>query len=115
MRKKHGRQAGKSKKALGLVDFDSARPKIIKALNNGQFVARTVSGIAKETSIARPLVVKVLKGDKVLRAQMKVLPRKTSDGRVLLTTKQHFSEKAGFKDRFIDVFATKRTSVDDID
>ena len=113
MTKKHSKSS-KQHRSSSEVSFDTSRPKIIKALNSGRFVARTVAGIAKETSLTRPVVVKALKGDMILRSEVKVLPRKTRDGRILVTTKNHFSEKAGFKDKFIDVFATKRVTLDDI-
>jgi len=92
---------------------ETDRNKIVKALNNGRFVARTISGIAKETSIERPLVVKILRTDRELRAQLKVLPRKTKDGRILITTKDHFKERGSFSDKFIDVFASRRVTLDD--
>lgn len=113
MAKKHSKSP-QQKGSSPEVDFNSARPRILKALNSGRFVARTVAGIAKETSLSKPMVVKVLKGDRLLKAEMKVLPRKTRDGQILLTTKSHFSKKASFKDKFIDVFATKRVTLDDI-
>jgi hypothetical protein len=115
MSKKHKKQVSKPKKVSGPGLVLTARPRIIRALNDGRFVARTIGGIVKETSLTRAVVVKSLKGDKVLRGQMKVLPRKTSDGGILVTTKKHFREKAGFKDKFIDVFATKRITLNDID
>jgi hypothetical protein len=92
-----------------------ARSIIIRALNDERFLARTISGLAKDTSLARTEVLASLRRDEVLRVQMKVLPQRTSDGKVLVTTKNHFSEKARFKDKFIDVFATKRITLDDID
>lgn len=90
------------------------RARVIKALNNDRFIARTIEGISKEAAVNRNIVIRSIKSDKELHKQLKILPRKTSDGRVLITTKEHFNKSASFKDKFIDVFATKRVTVDDI-
>lgn len=115
MSKKPKKHVPKTKRPSGSGISEANRGKIIRALNNGRFVARTVGGIARETSLSKGLVIKSLKVDEILRGQMKIYPRKTSDGKVLLTTKKHFSKKAGFKDKFIDVFATNRVTLNDID
>ncbi|MGP1834329.1 hypothetical protein ACTTBA_14725 [Shewanella frigidimarina] len=96
------------------VDELTARARIISALNNEKYIARTVNGIATEAKLPVTEVVKVLTKDTTLRPEMKVLARKTLEGKVLLTTKNHFTENASFRDKFIDVFATKRVSFDDI-
>lgn len=96
------------------VDELTARARIIGALNNEKYIARTVNGIATEAQIPVKEVVKALTKDAILRSEMKVLARKTLEGKVLLTTKNHFTDKASFRDKFIDVFATKRVSLDDI-
>lgn len=109
---KQPKKAAKSNlKNLRTVDI---RAKVIKALNNGRFIARTIEGISKEAAVNRNIVIRSIKSDKELHKQLKILPRKTSDGRVLITTKEHFNKSASFKDKFIDVFATKRVTVDDI-
>jgi len=44
---------------------------------------------------------------------VKVYPRKSSKGEVLLTTKDRFYKEASFSDKFVDAFATKRWGLDD--
>lgn len=114
MKQKTKRQNLKSKIKTRTLNFDEVRPKIIMALNNDKYVARTVNGIANEISLSEPFVVRALKNDKILRSQMKVYPRKSRDGNVLVTTKKHFDQKASFRDKFIDAFSTKRVTLDDI-
>lgn len=106
---------GKKPKAVAKPTADVARGRIFKALNNGRFVARTLGGISKETSIDRPLVIRYLRTDPELKTQVKVLPRRTRDGKVLVTTKDHFKKSASFSDKFIDVFASKRVTLKDAD
>lgn len=108
-------QRGKKPKVLAKPTADVARVQIIKALNNGRFVARTLGGISKETSIDRSLLIQYLRADPELKAQVKVLPRRTRDGKLLVTTKDHFRKSASFSDKFIDMFASQRVTLKDAD
>ena len=114
MANKRSKRFGRQPQRQVAVDELTARARIIGALNNDRYIARTVNGIATEAEMPVTEVVKVLRKDNTLRSEMKVLARKTLEGKVLLTTKNHFTEKASFRDKFIDVFATKRVSLDDI-
>lgn len=89
------------------------RERILRALNNKDYIARTVSGIAKEVHIAPRQVVDVIVHDKDLRMYVKVYLRRNGKGQLLLTTKINFKEKASLKDKFIDFFSTNQVSLED--
>ena len=91
------------------------REKILKALTNTTYRARTISGVCSEAHLAKNVVVKAIKKDRVLANNLKVYPFRSKDGRLLLTTKDRFSKESTFKERFIDFFSTKRQNVSDID
>ena len=90
------------------------RGKIIEALNNRKYQARTITGIAKEAGTTKEMVLKILRTDPELRQMIKIYPRRLSDGRILLTTKRRFSEESSLRDKFVDIFSTTRTSLDDV-
>lgn len=90
------------------------RTKIVDALNSKRYKARTVAGIAKVAHVPVDQVLSTIKGDPSLREMIKVYPRRSAKGELLLTTKEKFYEDAGFTDKFADVFATKRWSLDDV-
>lgn len=87
--------------------------RILQALNNPEYVARTVSGIAKEVHASPVVIVRAIKNDPDLRTVVKVFPRRAKNGDVLLTTREKFNKKASFKDKFIDLFSTTQVSIDD--
>ncbi len=88
--------------------------KIMGALNNNKYKARTIEGIAKEVGANRVEVVNTIKSDSELRGKLKVYRRRSSDGRMLVTTKERFSKEAEIKDKFIDVFSSRGVKIDDI-
>lgn len=88
--------------------------RIMGALNNRRFKARTIEGIAKEIGINRIEVVRAIKSDAELREKVKLYRRKASDGRMLVTTKKRFSKEADIKDKFIDVFSSREVNIDDV-
>lgn len=114
-KKKSALRRAKKPKVVKKPTAEVARRKIISALNSGRFVARTLSGISKETSIDEPVVIHYLRTDSELQDQVKVLPRRTKSGKVLVTTKDHFKKSASFSDKFIDVFASQRVTLKDAD
>ncbi|WP_031435093.1 hypothetical protein [Methylomarinum vadi] len=87
--------------------------KIFEALNDRRYVARTIKGIATSTHLREPQVVEVLRNDQNLRGAVKIYPRKSKNGKLLITTKEKFEKTATTLDRFIDYFATKKESFDD--
>lgn len=96
-----------------VVTSADLRERILLALNNQNYIARTVNGIAKEAHILPKQVVDVIVHDKDLRMCVKVYPRRTVKGKLLLTTKNKFKEKASLKDKFIDFFSTNQVSLED--
>lgn len=102
----------KSAKSNEVISGD-IRERILLALNNANYIARTVNGIAKEAHILPKQVVDVIVHDKDLRMCVKVYPRRTVKGKLLLTTKRKFKEKASLKDKFIDFFSTNQVSLED--
>lgn len=92
----------------------SVKIKIINALSDRRYAARTLSGIAKELRIQPYEIVEAIKKDSELRGVVKVFPMRTRDGKVLLTTKKRFADEASVKQKFVDIFATRRAELDDI-
>lgn len=100
----------RDKRKLGKAEL---RSKIVEALNSKRYRARTIAGIAKMAHVNPVVVVSTIKNDPSLREMVKVYPRKSSKGEVLLTTKDRFYKEASFSDKFVDAFATKRWGLDD--
>ena len=87
------------------------RGKILAALKNTKYkIGRTINGIAKETSLSKKEVKFALTTDTILREEIKVYPRKRTDGKSLITTKKKYDKESTLRDKFVDVFATKRSS-----
>lgn len=89
------------------------RTKIVNALSNTEYRARTISGVARESSLTSSQVIKAIKDDKTLGGIVKVYPIRSKEGRVLLTTKDRFAAEATIKERFVDFFASKRVGLED--
>lgn len=87
--------------------------RILQALNNQDYIARTVSGIAKEVHASPAKIVQIIKTDPNLKVIVKVFPRRTKTGEILLTTREKFHKKASIKDKFIDLFSTNQVSIED--
>lgn len=92
---------------------DEVRVKIISALNNPKYRARTIHGIIKETSLDRSTIVKALKSDKQLVATIKLSPLRATNGSTLITTKERFNKESSVKEKFIDFFSSNRAGLDD--
>ncbi len=86
---------------------------ILNALNDKKYKARTIQGIAKYAKVSPSEVIQELNSNKTLNQQVKIYPRKSKDGQVLITTRARFDKAAPFKDRFIEAFATTRVSIED--
>lgn len=80
---------------------DSNR-KILEALENPEYDWRTVPGIASEIGVPEPDVVKALNlmRDVIVRAT-------DSEGRSLFTTRRHYEETHGFKDRLVSALTDR--------
>ncbi|WJV23186.1 MULTISPECIES: hypothetical protein [Pseudomonas] len=94
-------------------DFTEVRAKILEALNNQAYMARTIYGISKEAHVGASEVLNTIRDDQELRMIIKVYPRRTTSGKILLTTKKRFKESASIKDKFIDLFATHHARIED--
>lgn len=80
---------------------------ILKAISNPKYAARTISGIETDTSLSKQLIVKRL-GTSKFKKILKVYPRRSSSGKVLITTKSIFSKKASLLDKFTRLIHSKR-------
>lgn len=89
------------------------REKIVGALSNGRYRARTVTGIAVEAGLREAEVVDALSSDQALAKVVKIYPVRSKDGRVLITTKDRFAKEASPKEKFIDFFASQRPWIAD--
>lgn len=91
---------------------ERVRRKILEALHNKQYKARTITGIAAETKLTARSIVNAIKKDQMLTGAVKIYPIRAKDGRVLITTKARFAEEATKKEKFVDFFASNRLSLD---
>lgn len=91
-----------------------AREKIVVALSNRSYRARTVKGIATEAGLREADVVSALSSDAALAKVVKIYPVKSKDGRLLVTTKDRFAKEASTKEKFIDFFASQRPWIADV-
>lgn len=100
------------KKAVEISN-EQLRVKIIASLENKEFSMRTLKGIAKETNSTEQRIKAMIVGDKTLAKEIKYMPFRSSDGKLLVTSKGRFAKEASFKVKFIDFFATRRQGVKD--
>lgn len=84
------------------------REKIKTALNNKKYTMRSLHGIAKETDISFEKLADLIKNDGELAKDIKIMPFRSKDGRLLIMSKERFIKEASLKVKFIDFFATKR-------
>jgi hypothetical protein len=115
---RHSRtKGGAREKAKGSITTpeisEDISARIAKAINNTKYGARTITGIAKEARIKPNMVISVIKSSPSLIGDVKVYPRRTMTGKLLITTKQRFASEASMKDKFVDVFSTHRLDFDD--
>lgn len=93
--------------------MDDIETKILKSLRSDKFKARTIAGIAKEVNVTPKVIIHKLNSSPELNNQVKIYPRKSKDGRILVTTRDKFDSSASIKDKFIEAFATKRLRIED--
>ena len=84
---------------------------IMKALNDGQYKARTLTVIARDINASVDAVKEALEKNPVLIEAVKIYPRRNSKGEVLITTRKRFYKEASVLDKFIDVFASSKPSL----
>jgi len=84
---------------------------IINALNNRKYKGRTVAGIAADINSSVSKVMLALNNDPKLIKTVKIYPRKSTTGAVLVTTRERFYKEASFLDKFVEVFATNRLAL----
>ncbi|OHC26301.1 MAG: hypothetical protein A2Y50_07300 [Pseudomonadales bacterium RIFCSPLOWO2_12_59_9] len=102
------RKAKKQKKHLQEEVSSVIRGKIITALLNENYKARTILGVSQEAHLSKATVINAIKRDSTLVTNLKVYPYRSKDGQILITTKERFFKESTFKDKFIDFFSTKR-------
>jgi hypothetical protein len=81
---------------------------ILRALNDKNYIARTINGIAKETHLSREEVITEINLDTDLGNMLKVYPRMSKSGDLLITTKERFYKEAKLTDKFIDIFSSSK-------
>lgn len=98
----------KKHKKVKSLHIDNIGIKIISALENPKYVARTISGIAKEIGVQQSEIITKLISDSSISAHVKIYPRKAKGGGILITTNEVFAKKAPAMDKFIDIFSSKK-------
>ncbi|MBH1658484.1 hypothetical protein I5V54_07830 [Stenotrophomonas maltophilia] len=111
MKEKRTGAAGDNMKAL---ERERVRAKVLGALNNKKYVARTIAGIADEAHLKSEIVREALRSDPALNELVRVYPRKSLSGSFMVTTQEKFQKRAPFKDKIIDLFASNRPELDDV-
>jgi hypothetical protein len=95
-------------------DGAEVRERIVASLNNPRFRMRTLQGIAQEARLSTSTVVQAMHADAALANTIKLVPIRTRDGRLLVTTKDRFANEATWTERFVDFFATRRPQLPDV-
>ncbi|MBE3659244.1 hypothetical protein BOO92_21580 [Vibrio navarrensis] len=103
----------KEKKAKQESSVEEIRKKIRLALNNRKFSMRSIEGIAKEVHVPEKKLKQIIAYDEELAKEIKYMPFRSKDGKVLLMSKERFIKEAPLKWKFIDFFASKRQGVKD--
>lgn len=99
------------KKAV-VVGDENIRLKIREALNNKKYSMRSLNGIAKEVNIPEKQLRHIITSDKNLAKEIKYMPFRSQDGKLLVMSKERFYKEASFRLKFIDFFATKRQEIE---
>ncbi|WP_429096711.1 hypothetical protein [Aeromonas veronii] len=101
----------KSKNLTKHVPNGELRKIINNALNNTNFSMRSIEGIAKEAHISEERLEQLINDDQELANEIKIMPFRSQDGKVLLMSKKRFLQEASLKIKFIDFFASKRQGI----
>ncbi len=89
------------------------RKMIMSALKSNKYSMRSLAGIAKEINISEDELKKIISSDSVLSSEIKTMPFRSKEGKVLVMSKERFIKEAPFKVKFMDFFASKRQGVKD--
>ena len=81
--------------------------KILDALEDQRYVARTIDGICKELGTSKTEILDAITSDQVLSTKIKVYPRRAKGGKLLITTRDKFQRSAPALDKFISLFGSK--------
>ncbi len=95
-----------------LSDMEEIDRRILQALNSDKYQARTIDGISQEANSSEQEIIQRITYSEKLSDLLKIYPRKSKDGQVLITTKAKYEKSASFTDKFIDAFATSRVRLD---
>jgi hypothetical protein len=90
---------------------DKIDSEIMMVLNDKKYKARTIYGVAKALDIRPEAIVSRLANSRDLNQQVKIYPIKSKKGDVLITSRDRFDRSATLRERFIDIFATKRVVI----
>lgn len=91
---------------------EEQKKEIIKLLSNRKYRGRTLIGISRETKIPAGLIKTGIRGDRNFAKKLKIFPKRTKDGDVLITTKERFVSEASLEEKFTDFFASNRQEID---
>ncbi|AJE38632.1 hypothetical protein U876_11380 [Aeromonas hydrophila NJ-35] len=72
---------------------------------------RSIEGIAKEAHVSEEQLEQLINDDQELANEIKIMPFRSKDGKVLLMSKKRFLQEASLKIKFIDFFASKRQGI----
>jgi hypothetical protein len=89
-------------------DSESTREVILSSLQDPSYSMRTLSGMSKDTFLTPRVIAVAIQNDPVLRSEVKVLSRKSKDGRRLFMSRQRYLKESSWLDRFVDVFSSDR-------
>ncbi|CAD7534388.1 hypothetical protein G9455_11590 [Aeromonas hydrophila] len=101
----------KSKNHIKYVPKGELRKIINSALSNTKFSMRSIEGIAKEAHVSEEQLEQLINDDQELANEIKIMPFRSKDGKVLLMSKKRFLQEASLKIKFIDFFASKRQGI----
>jgi hypothetical protein len=100
--------------AINHEELEKLRPQILAALEDPNYLARTIQDLAEAIGIDERTFVRTMKSDPELRGKLKLYPGRSENGELLLTTRDKFYKTAPWRAQFLDMFANDRASLDDV-
>jgi hypothetical protein len=86
--------------------------KIIDTLLKKKYKARTLTGLSNETKISVKTIKENILWNSNFSKRLKILPNRSNNGKVLITTKERFLTDASLGEKFIDFFASNRQEIE---